>query len=112
MFKPSEIGAIFLFFIKRRCKTWTSELVDLIAGDAPSRRTGSASAFARLAWKHRRGGDDAIACDTIRRSLLAAANIEWLGKKCDGTKPLADCEVERHGSTLHNQFPQEIIERI
>jgi len=111
VFKASELGAVFLFLVKLRQKAWAKQLVNLVAGDAPARRVGATSAFARFAWKYNAGGYTNVDGHVIRRVLLAACNTDWIGKKCDGNKPFELAEADRLGATLQNRFPQEIITR-
>jgi len=113
IFATSEIGAIFFFLVKSQNGAWLKRLVELLhTGCITSQHSKPMVAFARLAWIHRRGGDDRVPADKIRRSLLAVFNMEVTNIKVNDKKPLDPDAVAPHGGTLCGYFPQEIAIRV
>jgi len=113
VFTTSEVGAIFFFLIKTRNGAWAMRLAELLgSGCITKEHSKPMVAFARMAWRHRRGGDDHIPCDKIRRSLLAVFNMNVMGMKVNSKLPLEPDTVAPYGGTLNGRFPQEIASRV
>ena len=113
VFTTSEVGAIFFFLVKTRNGAWAMRLVELLGtGCITQEHSKPMVAFARMAWRHRRGGDDHVPCDKIRRSLLAVFNMNAMGMKVNSKLPLEPDTVAPHGGTLNGRFPQEIASRV